>query len=116
MRVRTLDANGDMSFGHGQADFLINSPEAVAQNVRTRLLLLEGEWFLDTTEGLPFATSIVGYNTQPTYDGAIRERILNTQGVQSIDEYASVRDAQRKLTVSATITTIYGQATISETL
>lgn len=116
MRVRALDANGDMTFGHGQADFLINSPEAVAQIVRTRLLLLQGEWFLDVTDGLAFSTRIVGYNTQATYDAAIRERILDTQGVTSIDSYSSVRDAERHLTVNATISTIYGQATISETL
>lgn len=116
MRVRALDANGDMSFGHGQADFLINSPEAVAQIVRTRLLLLQGEWFLDVTDGLPFSTRVVGYNTQATYDGAIRERILDTQGVTSIDSYTSVRDTDRHLAVNVTISTIYGQATISETL
>ena len=116
MRVRALDANGDMSFGHGQADFLINSPEAVAQVVRTRLLLLQGEWFLDVTDGLAFSTAIAGYNTRPTYDLAIRERILETQGVLAIESYSSARDPQRRLTVSATISTIYGQTTIQETL
>ncbi len=116
MRVRALDANGDMSFGHGQADFLVDSPEAVGQVVRTRLLLLRGEWFLDSTEGLAFSTDIAGYNTRPTYDLAIRERILDTQGVLSIDTYSSTRDAKRRLTVSAKITTIYGQLMIQETL
>lgn len=116
MRVRALDANGDMTAGHGQADFLINSPEAVAQVVRTRLLLLQGEWFLDTTDGLAFSTAIAGYNTSATYDLAIRERILDTQGVLAIEAYSSTRDADRRLSVAATISTIYGEATITETL
>jgi len=33
MRYRKLDDSGDFSFGHGQADFHHNTPEAVAQAV-----------------------------------------------------------------------------------
>lgn len=114
MRVRKL-IDGDMVFGHGQADLLVNSSEAVAQVVSTRLLLLQGEWFLDVTDGLPFSTAIAGYNTRSTYDLAIRERILDTQGVLSIDEYSSDL-VDRRLSVSARISTVYGEATIQEVL
>lgn len=51
MRYRREDENGDYTFGKGDDTWLINSPECVAQAIRTRFLLWYGQWFLDTTEG-----------------------------------------------------------------
>jgi len=104
-----------MTFGSAQRDFFINNPEAVAQSVMTRLLLLQGEWYLDTTEGMPWATEVLGVRTTPTYDAAIRARIMETTGVKSMINYASsLRD--RNLVVSAQIDTIYGPTTIQAVL
>lgn len=117
MKYRKLDANGDYTFGHGSADFLRNTPDAVAQAVQTRLNLFTGEWFLDITDGTPWNPSVLGKTSQPAYDGAIRNRILGTPGVQQIDSYTSTFDGNtRRLTVTATITTIYGQTTVTGTL
>jgi len=117
MRYRELDENGDYAFGFGSTEFLVNSPAAVAQAVLTRLLLLQGEWFLDKTEGTPYSTLILGMGTKATYDGAIRERILDTEGVTEITAYASQwNPATRALSVQATINTIYGQTEISTVL
>lgn len=117
MRYRKLDADGDYTFGGSANDFLVDSPEGVAQAVQTRLLLLKGEWFVDTSDGTPWSTEVLGEHTRATYDMAIRNRILGTQGVVQIDSYASVFEPNsRKLTITCTITTAYGQTTISETL
>lgn len=117
MRYRKLDANGDYVFGHQQADFYRDQPEAVAQAVQTRLGLFTGEWFLDTTDGTPWRTDVLGKYTQNIYDATLKARILDTQGVKAIDAYASTLDRQsRRLTVSATISTIYGTATVQATL
>lgn len=117
MRYRKLDANGDYVFGHQQADFYRDQPEAAAQAVQTRLGLFTGEWFLDTTEGTPWRTDVLGKYTQNVYDATLKARILETDGVKSIDAYASTLDRQsRRLTVSATISTIYGTATVQATL
>lgn len=117
MRYRKLDADGDYVFGGSANDFLVNSPEAVAQAVLTRLRLLEGEWFLDTTAGMPWASAVLGKNTQSTADAAIRACILGTAGVTEITAYSSSIDSStRKLSVAATITTLYGTTTIQATL
>lgn len=85
----------------------------VGQKVRTRLLLWEGEWFLDRTEGTPWLQQIVGKNKNPTYDLAIQQRILETSGVKSIESYSSSVDGiTRRLSVSVTIVTIYDNATV----
>ena len=117
MRYRKLASDGDFTFGKEQADFYRDQREAPAQAVVTRLRLLAGEWFLDLTEGTPYETGVFGKFTRDTYDPIIRERILGTEGVTEILAYESRFDGEtRTLTISATIDTVYGPATITETL
>lgn len=117
MRYRALSTTGDHTFGRGSANFLVNSPDAVAQAVVTRLRLLTGEWFLDDTTGTPYAPEVLGTGTRETYDEAIRERVLGTEGVTEITDYSSTYNGEtRHLSVTITIDTIYGEATIQETL
>lgn len=112
MRYRALSPTGDYQFGKSDAQFLVNSPEAVAQAVRTRFDLHAGEWYLDLLEGTPYETKILGEGTTAFYDQVIQERILGTEGVLTIKDYASVLDENRKLTVSAWIDTIYGETSL----
>lgn len=102
-------------FGQGLVDFYIDNVEAVAQSVMTRLLLLQGEWFLNSEAGTPYATQVLGYDTKPTYDQAIRTVILETQGVTGLASYSSTVE-NRALTINATINTIYGQTEIQQVL
>jgi hypothetical protein len=116
LRYRALSATGDYTFGQGEANFLINSPAAVAQSVLTRLRLWEGEWFLDQTLGTPYTQQILGYNTAGLYDLAIQQQILNTPGVTSITQYSSSVDPEtRALTINAAINTQYGPTAVTNT-
>ena len=113
MQYRRLDSNGDYTFGKGPANLIANTPATVGQAVLTRLRLIKGEWFLDVTDGTPYNSQILGAGMVATYDAAIQDVILNTQGVVNISAYSSqVNPATRQATVSATINTIYGQTTI----
>jgi hypothetical protein len=118
MKYRRLDSNGDFSFGHGGADFLVDSPEAVAQAVVTRLELWRGEWFLDTEEGTPYRDGILGKGSTPAgREALLRKRILETPGVISLAEFSAAFDGDaRSLSVSARIESMYGQAHIQEVL
>ena len=72
--------NGDYSFGRNNGDFLTGI-DAVSQAIRTRLLLLKGEWWEDTEQGLPLFQSILGqYETQPI-DLLVQDTISNTKDV-----------------------------------
>lgn len=113
MRYRALDENGDMTFGQGGLNFLVNSPEAVGQAVLTRLLLRTGEWFLDVTEGTAYDTLILGFGTRRSRDVEIRNRILGTQGVTEIVTYSSSVDAARKFSVQGDVATVYGALDLS---
>src|SRR3990172_6166732 len=109
MRYRKLSKTGDFTFGRGNGNFLVDTPEAVAQAVKTRLQLSQGEWFLDIESGTPYASKILGAGKIGLYDAAIQDTILGTQGVRSIAAYASgVNPNSREAFVSCTIDTVYG--------
>lgn len=110
MRVRKLDANGDMQFGRGQGDYYFNSPLGVGQLVSTRLRLWLGQWFLNVSDGTPYLTEVLGKYTENTRDATIRERIFQTTGVVDIMHYNSQLAVEaRDFTVHATVSTLYGE-------
>ncbi|MED5757792.1 hypothetical protein VZ191_05345 [Enterobacter roggenkampii] len=114
MRYRREDSDGDYTFGQGDGNFLINTPECVAQAVKTRFELWKGQWFLDTTEGTPYIQSVLGKQRPEVYSLAIRDRISSTPGVLSILSFDTVNNGQsRRVTFTASINTIYGQTTVT---
>jgi hypothetical protein len=117
MRYRKWTDGTDIQFGHGAADYWVDDPRGVAQAVVSRLRLLSGEWFLDLTEGTPYEGDVFGKHTRQSYDPIIRARILDTEGVTAITSYESAFDGNtRAITVTVTIDTEYGEATIEEVL
>lgn len=114
MRYRREDESGDYTFGQGDDTFLVNSPECVAQSVKTRFELWQGQWFLDLTEGTPYVQSVLGKQRADVYNLAIRERISTTPGVLSILSFDTVNDGTtRRVSFTASINTIYGQTTVT---
>ena len=112
MRVRKLSTDGDYRLGHGDADFMRDTPEVVAQDCMTRLALWRGSWFIDTQEGTPWIQQILGKHR--AVDVVLRNRILETEGVLSLQEFESILDPDtRKLSVTATINTRFGVTTFT---
>lgn len=127
MRYRKLSPTGDYQFGHSLADFWHDQVNGVGQAIKTRLLLYAGEWFLDQTEGTPWGGfpfneavvrqgRILGRNTAQTRDLALKQRVLETEGVRGLIEYSSSFDPDaREFSVSMTVDTIYGAVAVSGT-
>lgn len=114
MRVRRLDQNGDMTFGADDGNYLVNSPDAVGQCIKTALGLWQGQWFLDTSAGVPYNTKVLGRYTGSTRDVVLRNAILGVPGVTAILAYASQLDRNtRKFSVQATVNTLFGQTIVS---
>lgn len=113
MRYRREDPTGDYVFGLGSG-FLINTPEAVAQAMRTRMRLFTNEWFLDKREGLDLDL-ILGYGTQMTRDREVQRRIAGTTGFLRILSYSSDVLA-RGFSVTCTVETLYGTTTLNEVI
>lgn len=117
MRYRKLDKDGDYVFGFSRNDFLVNSPEVVAQAIMTRLQLWMGEWFADTSDGTGWSQSIVGKQSKNLHELMLRQRVLETPGVLNIEDFKSVLEPNtRHLTVSMTVNTVFGEAYINKGL
>lgn len=104
MTVRKLDANGDLAMG--QEKLLTDyTAEEVAQNVRTRLKLFFGEWFLEVTDGTDWFGGVLGKGTRlASREAIIRRRILLTPGCVGMTSFNVTSDpVTRQLTVTATI-------------
>lgn len=113
MRYRKLTADDDYSFGNSQLDFYRDVPEAVAQSVKTRLLLWLGEWFLNVDEGTPYLQGILGKYSVEVANVTIQDRVLSTTGVVDIQNYESIKDADnRRLSVEFDLDTIYGPTSV----
>lgn len=110
MQYRKED-DGDYTFGSNQ--FLINTPETVAQAVKSRLSLWLGEWFLNDQEGTPHYQKGLGKHVAQGYALAIKSRILETEGVTKLTAFnLDLNTAARKIIITATIDTVYGEISI----
>lgn len=114
MKYRKLDENGDMTFGAGLDNYFIDSAEAVAQSVFTRLRMWLREWYLDTNDGTPYYQQVLGKHTQTEAVQAIYQRIRNTSGVNRITEFSTAFDPDtRRLRIDVTLDTIYGEVKVN---
>ena len=111
MKYRKLDVNDDYTFG--RRDLFYYDTEAVAQAVKTRLLLLYSEWWEDITDGTPLFEQVLGHrfrtDGRPTQvDLVFSERITTTQGVTEITFFDSgINPDTRGYWADITIKTVY---------
>ena len=111
MKYRKLDENGDYTFG--RRNEMLEGTEAVAQAVKTRLLLLYGEWWENRLDGTPLFEKVFGKRlrtdeTPDEIDLIFSERISETQGVSEITKFESrIESESRAYTADITIKAIY---------
>ena len=94
---------------------MVSDGDEVCQQVRTRLLFYLGEWFLDTSVGIPYFQEVF---TKPAIislvESRLKDEIISTPGVLSLDSFATnFNSTTRALTVSFSATTIYGSVSSS---
>lgn len=100
-------------------DFLlIDNAERVAQQIKVKLLTFLGEWFLDTTWGVPYLEYIlVKQPKQELIKQILSEQILSVDDVKSLN--ALELDYQvkvRTLIINYEVSTEYGLITRKEVL
>ncbi len=113
MKYRKL-VNGDYSFGRGQQDF-VSDRDAVVQAIKTRLVLLYGEWWEEKDKGLPLFQTILGQpgtpDQQQAVDLLVQGVIAETPGVISIKDFNGSY-AQRTYGLTCAVETQYGDAVL----
>lgn len=126
MKYRRLTADThDMCFGRGAGDYLEDAnenPIAIAQAIKTYLLLFYGEWFLNILDGLPMWQQILGQRitNKNIVDEIITNRIRdlrmpnNQLAVTAVSGVSSEYDSEtREYSYSSVVDTIYGKLYIT---
>jgi len=97
MKYRKQLADGDYSFGNNMQDFL-EGQEAIAQAIKTKILLFYGEWWEDVAEGIPMFQSIVGQSNRNNVINALElllnERVLEVPGVEVVNEITTALEGR----------------------
>lgn len=85
--------------------------ENVAQRLRIRLLTFEGEWFLDTTYGVPYWQRILGQKpTKSAIDQILQQEVLSENGVKEIVSFTS-SFVNRQYSASFQVRVVNGEVT-----
>ena len=109
---RKLDQNGDFVFGRGKAQFL-QGASAVAQAIKTSLLLFQGEWWENLNQGVPMFQSILGQpgGNKSKIDRILQQAITAVQGVTGIQNIQTSLQ-NRQYVFYCVVNTIYSQVII----
>ena len=109
-----LDNLYDPSFDPGAS---LSNAYAVGQALRTRLNLFQGEWWANLNIGLPMLQVMLGKSTSAkglaAMQLAVQQVILGTPYVTAITSLdVKFSDITLQLSISAVVTTAFGQATV----
>ena len=87
MKYRRLTSTGDYSFGSSSKNY-VDGNEAVAQAIKTKLLLFYGEWWENLGEGIPMFQSVLGQTNPDTIKSSlsmlVEQRIMEVKEVDSV--------------------------------
>lgn len=104
--IRNIDDDNDWTFGKGKNDYRRNSG-AVALDIRTRLQELLGDSFFNNGAGIDWLNLLGSKNLLPLHL-AVSSVILNTQNVAGLKQINIENNAERNVTISYEVLTIFG--------
>lgn len=112
----------DIEFNNGVSRLTANNGEQARQGVSYILRLFRGEWFKDTTLGIPYIRNennplkLLGKSNKDLFDAYIKEGILSVSSVNSIDEYRSEWNREeRRIRITARVSAIDGSSITLDT-
>ncbi|WP_107770812.1 hypothetical protein [Campylobacter concisus] len=103
MRVRAIDSEGDWLLGH-KAD-----SAAIVQNVKTQILSLYNDWFLDFENGVRWFNYLSKNPNTDKMRDEIKRQILSVEGVSSL-EILNISTNERKATIEVQYRDIYDES------
>lgn len=87
---------------------IVTDLEQLRQRIQQHLRFFRGEWFLDTTEGVPYLTDLLGDRLDTSLvESVLYSQILEVDGVVSVSNI-SVVEVRRTYRFTADVQTIYG--------
>lgn len=108
MAFRNLSGNGDWVFGSGKNSYVTENQE-IGLNIKTRVLSFLGDCFFATEEGINW-WNLLEIGKQEQLENSVQETIKNTAGVTAINSVNVVMGANRKITITYDVQTIYSES------
>lgn len=109
MRSLALDAtSGDLALASGRLT-LVEGAAAIAQRLDGRLSLWAGDWFADTSVGVPFLSFLGVKGAAPLAEAALRRAVASCPGVASIEAFTFAASADRRAVVDFRVRTVTGE-------
>lgn len=91
-----LDSDNDLVFVNGSASVTPDRAGAVQQRLKVKLLSFLGEWYLDTSYGIPYFQQIFGKGrSKGAIDSILQQKILEEDGVLRITKFESSLSTSR---------------------
>ena len=103
MKVRAIDDNGDWLLRHKKGS------EAIAQNVKTQILSLYNDWFLDFKNGVKWFDYLAKNPNSDKLRDEIKRQILSVEGVSSLD-ILNINLNERKVVIEVRYRDIYDES------
>ena len=98
------------------ANLTVDPASVVAQRLRIRLQTFLGEWFLQTSYGIPYFQRTLGKKTSKTaVDRIFQEQILQERGVRELVSFSSTLQ-NRQYAMSFRVRALNGDVTESITV
>ena len=94
---------------HNDLSF-VKDIDYVTQKLKLNLWFFLGEWFLETSKGIPYIQEIMGKDTNISQvEAIIKTEILRTPYVNELSKFDLTIDrAQRKMFITFTVNTDFG--------
>lgn len=112
MAFRNLDGQHDWVFGSGKNSYVTENQE-IGLNIQTRVLSFLGDCFFATEEGIDW-WNLLDMGKQEQLENSVQETIKNTPGVTAINSVDVVLGANRKITITYDVQTIYSESYTGE--
>lgn len=100
-------------------DFLVvKDVDKVGQKLKQRLLFYQGEWFLDTTVGIPYFQEVFVKNPNiPDIESIFKVEIVETEDVNQLLAFDSTfANDVRDYNITFTVDTPFGTVEFGETI
>ena len=94
---------------------VVTDAEAIGQHVRQRLKTYQGEWFLDTSAGVPWLDDIFAKQYDPALsESVVKSEILDTDGISEIMTFSvGFNRVRRDLVISEVeVLTVYDRKVV----
>ena len=94
----------DLVIINGDFALCADDRSALAQSISVLLKTLSGEWFLDTSIGIPYLSEIFGQKRSPLFiRQAILPHIEAVPGVKEVTDFKMEEQKNRKILITFTV-------------